>query len=1144
MKWLSKEILKQDLNKGMTNPSFNYAHLTTIQEASVLFSTLQQQKQIVVIKENETQARALFDQMESLFPQIKTQLYYQEDSLRVEAIASSPENHYEKMEALYHILYKEPQLIITTSASMMRYVADPKLLVDRVLNLRINQEIEMNDLVNALILMGYQQAQVVEKPFTFARRGGIIDVFTIQHQYPIRIDFFDNVIESMRLFDVESQRSISDINEVLVFVASEYLTTDEQKALIIKKSQERLLVLKENLDADSYDILYENVYKDVDQFTLNDIDARFYSLFALSEPSHQIIDYCKDAKVILSPETAVKKSAKFFIDESIDYLNEHHQGLKGLDRYDIFCDIETLNKKEYINFHQFQADNEVEVDIHDLFNPPLEFNQLLTHIQNQAIEQRVILSVSVNQIQRLITLLDKTPYQLIQDELPKESGIYITNHPLRSGFFINQSQIVVYSSKELFNQVIKKGRYERQFQVAQSLSGIADLKKGDYVVHRQYGVGQYLGLETKEVNHRHKDFIHIAYRNDDVLLVPLEQFKLLRKFVSSEGISVKLNKLGGSDWNKTKNRIKESVNDIADQLIELYQERQAKQGFQFSPDNDYMKQFEEEFPYQLTRDQEKAIKEVKEDMESLHPMDRLLSGDVGFGKTEVAIRAAFKAIIDNKQVVFLCPTTVLSQQHYRTFSERFKNYPVNIGLLNRFVSPEKQRETIQKVKDGHIDILIGTHRVLSNDIHFKDLGLLVIDEEQRFGVQQKEKIKTIKVNIDVLSLSATPIPRTLQMSLVGIRSLSQLNTPPSNRLPVVTRIVEKNPKLIEELIEREIARKGQVFYLYNRVDQIYNVAFKIQEKFPHIVVACAHGQMNRDEIEDVMMAFTRGEIQVLVCTTIVETGIDIPNANTMIIDQADRFGLAQLYQIKGRVGRSDTLAYAYLMIDPQKQLSEIATKRLEAIKEFTQLGSGYKIAMRDLTIRGAGEILGGNQSGFIDTVGIDLYIELLNEAILEKQGQKPPQQPQPLHLNDVETYIPKDYTSDESLKIELYQKIDKITSMAQLDSFYQESQDRYGSFPNSVNLLLEKKQLELMLADERIEDFKERNDTATIIFTKAYSDTIDGVKFFESVNQVSKEIGLKYLKGQIRLEIDKNKGWLSEIVKVLNAIKGANHAHR
>ena len=701
---------------------------------------------------------------------------------------------------------------------------------------------------------------------------------------------------------------------------------------------------------------------------------------------------------------------------------------------------------------------------------------------------------------------------------------------------------MAYSSKEIFNQVIKKGRYERQFQVAQSLTGIADLKKGDYVVHRQYGVGRYLGLETKEVNHRQKDFIHIAYRNDDVLLVPLEQFKLLRKFVSSEGVSVKLNKLGGSEWSKTKNRIKESVNDIADQLIALYKEREAKQGFAFSPDNDYMKQFESEFPYQLTQDQEVAIKEVKTDMESTHPMDRLLSGDVGFGKTEVAIRAAFKAIIDNKQVVFLCPTTVLSQQHYRTFTERFKNYPVNIGLLNRFVTPDQQRKTIAQTKTGQIDILIGTHRVLSKDVRFKDLGLLVIDEEQRFGVEQKERIKTMKVNVDVLSLSATPIPRTLQMSLVGIRSLSQLNTPPSNRLPVVTHIVEKNPKLIEDLISREIARNGQVFYLYNKVDQIYNVAFKIQQAFPDIVVAAAHGQMDREEIEEVMMAFTRGEIQVLVCTTIVETGIDIPNANTMIIDQADRFGLAQLYQIKGRVGRSDRLAYAYLMIDPMKQLSEIATKRLEAIKEFTQLGSGYKIAMRDLTIRGAGEILGGSQSGFINTVGIDLYIELLNEALLEKQGQQVPKQAKPLNIEEVETYIPDNYTADASLKIELYQKIDKISSMKQLEKFYQESEDRYGSFPNSVNLLLEKKQLELMLADEIIEDFKDKNKVATVIFTKEFSSQIDGVKFFETVNKISKDINLKYLKGMIRLDIEKQRGWLSELVTVLNAIKEENYA--
>lgn len=1141
MQWLIRELQKQQITKGFDNPSLQYAHLTPIQEASVLYQRIQEKKQpILVIKENETQARQLLQQLENLYSDVHIVFYQQEESLRIEAIASSPETHYEKMESLYQILFEEVDIIITTIQSTLRYLTNPDYLKAISKEIKVDDEIKMSELVETLVRLGYAQVSVVEKPFTFSRRGGLIDIFTIQQAHPVRIDFFDDVIESIRTFDITTQRSIRSQTSIRLFASSEYLIDDDQKQIFLKKANQVLAKFSEQLEANHYEILLEQLQPEIDRFVINQVESKDYPLFMLSEPKHTLFDYCPNAQVVISSHPAVKKAAAFFIEESTDYLIEMHTIHKGLGRYDLFNSYENILKRNPLLFNQFQVDQvgqEIDVDIHELFNPQLELDQLINHLTKQAMDHRVVLSISSKQTENLIKKLNDIPYIMLDNNLEKP-GIYIQEIPLENGFFITNSKIQVYSSKELFNKVVRKGRYERQFALAESLSGIADLKKGDYVVHRQYGVGQYLGLVTQSVNYHQKDFIKIAYRGDDVLLVPLEQFKLIRKFVSSEGLGVKLNKLGTSEWKKTKDRIKDSVNDIADQLIELYKKREASIGFSFSADNEYMHQFEDEFPYTLTHDQVVAISEVKKDMEASQPMDRLLSGDVGFGKTEVAIRAAFKAVLDQKQVAILCPTTVLSQQHYRTFMDRFKNWPVSIGILNRYVSVADQKKTIEKLRKGQIDIIIGTHRILSKDLKFKDLGLLVIDEEQRFGVEQKERIKSIKTNVDVLSLSATPIPRTLQMSLVGIRSLSQLNTPPSNRLPVVTRIIEKNPKLIEDLVEKELARKGQVFYLYNNVQEIYNVAYKLQQRFPDTVVACAHGQMDREEIENVMMAFTRNEIQVLVCTTIVETGIDIPNANTMLIDQADRFGLAQLYQIKGRVGRSDRLAYAYLMVDPQKQLTEIATKRLEAIKEFTQLGSGYKIAMRDLTIRGAGEILGGNQSGFIDTVGIDLYIELLQEALALKQGQTIEEPSRPLNL-DIDSYIPQEYTSDESLKIELYQKIDRISSMDALHRFYQESEDRYGRFPSSVKMLLEKKQLELMLGDPRIEDFKDNAKQVTIIFTKAYSDQVDGVALFGKVNEISKDIKLKYLQGKIRLELDKERGWLSELVALLVALKGA-----
>ena len=613
----------------------------------------------------------------------------------------------------------------------------------------------------------------------------------------------------------------------------------------------------------------------------------------------------------------------------------------------------------------------------------------------------------------------------------------------------------------------------------------------------------------------------------------MEQFRLIRKFVSKEGASPKLNKLGSSEWEKTKKRISQNVAELAQRLVALYSLRSEDIGFAFSKDTPYQLQFEDDFDYDLTPDQKKAVDEIKQDMESAKPMDRLLCGDVGFGKTEVAIRAAFKAVVDNKQVAYLCPTTILSQQHFKTFKKRFRNYPVRIEVLNRFVPPQEQKKILQDLKDGNVDILIGTHRLLSKDVVFKDLGFLIIDEEQRFGVQHKEKIKELRTGIDVLSLSATPIPRTLQMSLIGVRSLSQLDTPPMNRMPVQTYVVEKNFNLIKEIIQREVARDGQVFYLYNNVKNIYATATKLRNELD-MEIGIAHGQMDREEIEDVMMRFTNNEYQVLVCTTIIETGIDIPNANTIIIEDADKFGLSQLYQIKGRVGRSDRLAYAYLLYSPQKQLSEIATKRLKSIKEFTQLGSGYKIAMRDLTIRGAGDMLGPQQAGFIDTIGIDMYIEMLHDAINEQKGIKKavPKEIKRANVN-VDAYIPSTFTDQDYEKITLYQQIDKVETKEELLAMMDMIEDNYGSLPKSVQLLFEKKRLDILINEANVENFKENAKDAELTFTEQWSKHADGVKLFEQITALSRDIVLRYTQNKIKIRFPKNKNWLKQVIEVL-----------
>ena len=629
----------------------------------------------------------------------------------------------------------------------------------------------------------------------------------------------------------------------------------------------------------------------------------------------------------------------------------------------------------------------------------------------------------------------------------------------------------------------------------------------------------------------------MAYAGDDTLYIPVEQFKMIRKYASADGKVPMIHALGSSKWTKAKQKAKNKIDDIADRLIELYAKRMSSPGFAFSKDNELQIDFENQFGYALTADQQRSVDEIKLDMEKPQPMDRLLCGDVGFGKTEVALRGAFKAILDHKQVAFLCPTTILSMQHFKTATERFKNFPVEIALLNRFTSSKEKKRILKEVKEGKIDLLIGTHRILSKDVAFNDLGLLVIDEEQRFGVKQKEKIKEYRETIDVLSLSATPIPRTLQMSLMGIRGLSKIDTPPKNRLPVQTYVVEKNNTLIKQVIERELARDGQVFYLYNRTDQIANVAYKISSTVPNAKVAIGHGQMDKNELEDVMLRFMNKEFNVLICTTIIETGIDIPNANTMIVEDADKFGLAQLYQIRGRVGRSERGAYAYLLYKKDKSIQDDALKRLKAIKEFTELGSGYKIAMRDLSIRGSGDILGGKQAGFIDDIGFEMYMKILQDAINVRmhKDEKPEEEVKNLNVS-VDGYIPDDYVESDYEKLELYQRLDKAKTMSELNSLKAEFDDYYGNLPEAILTLIEKRKLEILSHYSIIEDIKDSGKQLEIIFSPNAFETISGDKLFLLANQLFTKPAFKSLDNKITIKINKHDQWLNRLNEFIETL--------
>lgn len=716
-------------------------------------------------------------------------------------------------------------------------------------------------------------------------------------------------------------------------------------------------------------------------------------------------------------------------------------------------------------------------------------------------------------------------------------GINLYVGKLALGLELIEEKVVILTANELFGKVnVSKTKYFR-FKDAKTLRNFQELNVGDYVVHDSYGIGQYLGIKTLDVKGYHKDYLYVAYAGDDTLYIPVEQFKMIRKYASADGKVPMIHALGSSKWTKAKQKAKNKIDDIADRLIELYAKRMSSPGFAFSKDNELQIDFENQFGYALTADQQRSVDEIKLDMEKPQPMDRLLCGDVGFGKTEVALRGAFKAILDHKQVAFLCPTTILSMQHFKTATERFKNFPVEIALLNRFTSSKEKKRILKEVKEGKIDLLIGTHRILSKDVAFNDLGLLVIDEEQRFGVKQKEKIKEYRETIDVLSLSATPIPRTLQMSLMGIRGLSKIDTPPKNRLPVQTYVVEKNNTLIKQVIERELARDGQVFYLYNRTDQIANVAYKISSTVPNAKVAIGHGQMDKNELEDVMLRFMNKEFNVLICTTIIETGIDIPNANTMIVEDADKFGLAQLYQIRGRVGRSERGAYAYLLYKKDKSIQDDALKRLKAIKEFTELGSGYKIAMRDLSIRGSGDILGGKQAGFIDDIGFEMYMKILQDAINVRmhKDEKPEEEVKNLNVS-VDGYIPDDYVESDYEKLELYQRLDKAKTMTELNSLKAEFDDYYGNLPEAILTLIEKRKLEILSHYSIIEDIKDSGKQLEIIFSPNAFETISGDKLFLLANQLFTKPAFKSLDNKITIKINKHDQWLNRLNEFIETL--------
>ena len=1128
--WLYERMVDNPAVKLLDYAKSPIPYTSLIEEALVIATSFQKKpRPILVVKQNLYTAQRLYERIATLLDEKDCALFGADESLRVEAIASSPELTAQKVETLAGLLSNPNQVVITCPSALLRQLPFPEDFKDRCIKVHAGDTLDMHAFKQKLLSGGYQKTSHIDQPLTFAARGGIVDVYSINYDSPIRIEFFDTEVESIRFFDVTTQKTVEKIEEVTIIPAGDVFFTDKQIEEICSKSEE--LLSKENKP-----ILAAEIESDLHALREKVFSSYMYSYMALLSKTAGIWDYMQNPLIVYSDEQLILDAAKKLNEETVSYIQEMVQEEKMLPKFAMWHDIHSLSKHGKKVVEDPFTENVVNIEELHIPNETLEQKLLLIHQP-----MPVVLALSEKEV---VTVIDKCveiklPYHVLSDDEEPVEGINIYTNSFAQGFYLVDENLKVYTAAEIFAYHHHKGRYENKFRNAEVIHGYDELQPGDYVVHAQYGVGQYICIENREIQKVKRDFLKIIYRGNTELLVPLEQFRLVRKFVSREGVVPKLNKLGSGDWEKTKQRLQSNVEDIAERLLTLYANREQHIGFAFSKDNEMTKKFENSFSFDLTPDQEKAVAEIKKDMESNKPMDRLVCGDVGFGKTEVSIRASFKAICDNKQVAVLCPTTILAEQHFHTFQKRYQEFPVTVKVLNRFVSPAEQKQVLKELEEGKVDIIIGTHRLLSKDVKFKDLGLLVVDEEQRFGVEHKEKIKELKNGVDVLSLSATPIPRTLQMSLVGIRSLSLLETPPLNRYSVQTYVVEKDKNLIRDAIQKELSRNGQVFYLHNNIDQIYNIARNIQSLVPESRVGIVHGKLGKEEIEDIMQRFIEKELDILVCTTIVENGIDIPNVNTILVDNAQDFGLAQIYQIKGRVGRSDRLAYAYLLIPPRRQLSEVAQKRLTAVKEFARLGSGYKIAMRDLTIRGAGDLLGSDQSGFIDTVGIDMYIEMLEEAIQAKKDGRKQEDLTPKPKTNIQTtsYIPEEFAPDDFDKLDMYQRIDAIKDEKMLEAYKNDVIDQYGKLPKEVSTLFLKKQLDLALEEPIVENYREIRGQTELTFSPLFSQRADGVKLFEKITKISKDATLRYTNGTIIAILPKNSQNISLAIKIIYAAK-------
>ena len=991
-----------------------------------LAAALAQGRTAILVAENERKARELYEDMRLY----SRNVFYcpRRDLIFFQADISGNLLTRQRMQAFRALAEQENAIIVTSTGGCMDYLLPVRVLKNKRLRIQAGEELELTGLTRKLAELGYERFGEVDAAGQFAVRGDILDIFPLTEENPWRIEFFGDEVDSIRSFDPESQRSIENLQDIVLYPASEEPGQEEG----------------EPSRADFYRSLTDSLpdYLPDDGLLILDEPAR------IAESAEAIfLEYQEAMKHRLEEGKIAPEAANRMLSPALmeSVWERHHTAAVSL-----------------MQLRQGTAvlSGEYSVLARSLSPYNNQFPMLVKDLKKwkRSGYRAVLLSASRTRGKRLVEDLRgedlNAVYSEDEDRILQPGEILVTYGNARRGFEYPMQKFVLITETDIFGAEQKKKR-KKTVRNGEKIHSFSELSVGDFVVHESHGLGIYRGIESVEVDHVAKDYIRIEYSGGSSLYVPATSLEVLQKYSGSDGHHPRVNKLGGKEWDKTRSRVKGAVKDIAEDLVKLYAARQGESGYQYGPDTEWQREFEEMFPFEETDDQLAAIEDTKRDMESGKIMDRLICGDVGYGKTEIAIRAAFKAVQENKQVVLLCPTTILAQQHYNTFVQRMKDFPVRIDMLSRFRTAAQQKKTIADVKKGMVDILIGTHRVLSKDIVFKDLGLLIIDEEQRFGVTHKERIKQMKKNVDVLTLSATPIPRTLHMSLIGIRDMSVLEEPPLDRMPVQTYVMEYDEEMVREAISRELARDGQVYFVYNRVSDIADVAARIRALVPEANVAFAHGQMKEQELESIMYDFINGDIDVLVSTTIIETGMDISNVNTLIICDADRMGLSQLYQLRGRVGRSNRNAYAFLMYRKNKMLKEEAEKRLHAIREFTELGSGVRIAMRDLEIRGAGNLLGAEQHGHMEAVGYDLYCKMLSEAVREAKGEEIQEDFETSVDLAINAFIPASYIPEEGQKLELYKRIAGIENQEEAEDMLDELLDRFGEPPLSVRSLMD-----------------------------------------------------------------------------------------